>query len=57
MEAELWYLLFLFAKKEGAKTLLINARISDKSYKSYKNSLFSIKEYLKILIKFCTKPT
>ena len=36
MEAELWYLLFLFAKKKGAKTLLINARISDKSYKSYK---------------------
>lgn len=40
MEAELWYLLFLFAKKKGAKTLLINARISDKSYKSYKRFSF-----------------
>lgn len=28
-------MLFLMAKKKGAKTLLINARISDKSYKSY----------------------
>ncbi|AXH10509.1 3-deoxy-D-manno-octulosonic-acid transferase (KDO transferase) [Malaciobacter halophilus] len=36
MEAELWYMLFLFAKRKGAKTYLINARISDKSYNSYK---------------------
>ena len=43
MEAELWYLLFLFAKKKGAKTLLINARISDKSYKSYKRFSFFYK--------------
>lgn len=35
MEAELWYMLFLIAKRKGAKTILINARISDKSYKSY----------------------
>ena len=31
MEAELWYMLFLVAKQKGAKTYLINARISDKS--------------------------
>ena len=43
MEAELWYLLFLLAKKKGAKTLLINARISDKSYKSYKRFSFFYK--------------
>ncbi len=43
MEAELWYLLFLMAKKKGAKTLLINARISDKSYKSYKRFSFFYK--------------
>lgn len=36
MEAELWYMLFLCAKRKGAKTILINARISDKSYSSYK---------------------
>ncbi len=34
-EAELWYMLFLTAKLKGAKTYLINARISDNSYKSY----------------------
>ena len=34
-EAELWYMLFLTAKKRGTKTILINARISDNSYKSY----------------------
>jgi len=35
-EAELWYLLFYLSKKRGAYTFLINARISDKSYKNYK---------------------
>lgn len=44
MEAELWYLLFLFAKKKGAKTYLINARISDKSYESYKKFSFFYKK-------------
>jgi len=39
MEAELWYLLFYTAKRRGAKTMLINARISDRSYGSYR--LFS----------------
>ncbi|NCB11214.1 MAG: 3-deoxy-D-manno-octulosonic acid transferase [Erysipelotrichia bacterium] len=44
MEAELWYMLFLFARKKGAKTLLINARISDKSYKSYLSFRFFYKK-------------
>jgi 3-deoxy-D-manno-octulosonic-acid transferase len=35
MEAEFWYLLFSLAQKRGAKTLLINARISDRSYPKY----------------------
>jgi len=35
MEAELWYMLFLCARKTKTKTLLINARVSDKSYRSY----------------------
>lgn len=43
MEAELWYLMFLFARRKGAKTLLINARISDKSYKSYQKFSFLYK--------------
>ena len=36
MEAELWYILFLCANSKDMKIFLINARISDKSYKSYK---------------------
>ena len=35
MEAELWLMLFYFAKKRCKKTILINARISDKSYPKY----------------------
>ena len=44
MEAELWYMLFLCAKNKGAKTFLINARISDKSYASYKKFSFFYKK-------------
>ena len=36
MEAELWYLLFFLSKKRGAKTFLINARISEKSFPKYR---------------------
>ena len=36
MEAEFWYLLFALARRRGAKTLLINARMSDKSFHKYK---------------------
>lgn len=35
MEAEFWYLLFALAKRRGAKTLLINARMSERSYLKY----------------------
>ncbi|UFH59559.1 lipid IV(A) 3-deoxy-D-manno-octulosonic acid transferase [Sulfurovum mangrovi] len=35
MEAEFWYLLFTLAKRRGAKTLLINARMSDRSFPKY----------------------
>lgn len=36
LEAELWLMLFFIAKKRGSKTILLNARISDRSYKSYR---------------------
>ena len=36
MEAEFWYLLFALAKKRGARTLLINARMSDRSFPKYR---------------------
>jgi 3-deoxy-D-manno-octulosonic-acid transferase len=43
MEAELWLLLFTCAKMRGAKTALINARISDRSYPKYKKFSFFYK--------------
>ncbi len=38
MEAEFWYLLFVLAQSRGAKTLLINARMSDRSFHKYKKT-------------------
>lgn len=35
LEAELWYLLFFLAKRKGMKTMLLNARMSDRSYGKY----------------------
>ncbi len=35
MEAEFWYCMFLIAKKRCGKTVLLNARISEKSYPKY----------------------
>ena len=35
IEAELWYMLFLYAKKRCKRTILLNARISQKSYPKY----------------------
>lgn len=47
MEAELWYLLFFLAKMRRIKTVLINARISDKSVKSYEKFSFFYKMIFK----------
>ena len=47
-EAELWLNLFKYAKKSGAKTILLNARISEHSYKSYLRFSF----YYKYLFSF-----
>jgi len=35
LEAELWFMLFAIAKIKGTKTVLLNARISDRSYGKY----------------------
>lgn len=35
LEAELWYMLFAVASARGTKTILLNARISDRSYPKY----------------------
>ena len=35
LEAEFWYMLFAVAKTEGARVILLNARISEKSAKKY----------------------
>ncbi|MDR0407697.1 MAG: lipid IV(A) 3-deoxy-D-manno-octulosonic acid transferase [Campylobacteraceae bacterium] len=47
-EAELWLMLFFIAKRAGSKTMLINARISDNSYKQYKK----FKWFYKIIFSF-----
>ena len=47
MEAEFWYLLFTLAKKRGAKTLLINARLSDRSYPKYQRMAWLYKHIFK----------
>ena len=48
-EAELWYLLFAIAKSQGAKTLLVNARVSQKSYPKYKKFAFLYREIFKYI--------
>lgn len=40
LEAELWPMLFVISKLRGTKTILLNARISDNSYNSYKKFAF-----------------
>jgi 3-deoxy-D-manno-octulosonic-acid transferase len=47
MEAELWYMMFLSAKIKGTRTVLINARINDKSYATYKKYSFFYKQIFK----------
>lgn len=40
VESELWFMLFFIAKKRGAKTILLNARISAKSFPKYQKFTF-----------------
>lgn len=47
MEAEFWYLLFALAQRRGAKTLLINARMSDRSFPRYKKIGWLYREIFK----------
>jgi len=47
MEAELWYMLFLSARIKKTRTVLMNARISDKSYSSYKKFSWFYKRIFK----------
>lgn len=43
-EAELWLMLLLCAKKRGTKTILLNARISTKSFPKYQKFAFLYKK-------------
>ncbi len=49
MEAEFWYLLFALAKRRGAKTLLINARMSDRSFPRYQRISWLYKQIFKYI--------
>lgn len=44
METELWYFLYLFAKKKSATTILINARMPDNNFKKYHRFRFLYKK-------------
>ncbi len=47
MEAEFWYLLFALAKKRGAKTFLVNARMSDRSFPKYRKMVWLYRQIFK----------
>ena len=47
MEAEFWYLLFVLARSRGAKTLLINARMSDRSFPKYQKMAWLYRQIFK----------
>lgn len=49
MEAEFWYLLFALAKRRGAKTLLINARMSEKSFPKYQRIRWFYRQIFKYI--------
>ena len=49
MEAEFWYLLFALAKSRGAKTMLINARMSDRSFPKYKKMVWFYRQLFKYI--------
>jgi len=51
MEAELWLMLFYSAFINRTKTVLINARINDKSYENYKKYSFFYKRLFKYVDK------
>ncbi len=44
LEAEFWYMLFVVLHKKGAKVVLLNARISDKSSKKYQKMAWFYKK-------------
>lgn len=48
-EAELWFMLFFCAKRRGANTILLNARISSKSFPKYKKISFLYKQIFKYI--------
>ncbi|MCB4743694.1 MAG: lipid IV(A) 3-deoxy-D-manno-octulosonic acid transferase [Sulfurovum sp.] len=47
MEAEFWYLLFMLAKRRGARTFLINARMSDHSFLKYQKMAWLYRQIFK----------
>jgi len=47
MEAEFWYLLFALAKYRGTKTMLINARMSERSFPKYQRMTWLYRQIFK----------
>ena len=54
LEAELWYMLFFIAKAKGTHTVLLNARISDRSFAKYQKMTWFYKRLFTYVDKvFC----
>ncbi|MDH5465342.1 MAG: 3-deoxy-D-manno-octulosonic acid transferase, partial [Thiovulaceae bacterium] len=54
LEAEFWFMLFFVAKLKGIQTVLLNARISDRSYHKYLRMRWFYKRLFKYVDKvFC----
>ncbi len=49
LEAELWFMLFFYSKSIGADTILLNARISSKSFPKYKKISFFYRQIFKYI--------
>lgn len=51
LEAEFWYLLFRLIKSKGAKLILLNSRISDRSYNKY----YKMRWFYRAVFRECDK--
>lgn len=52
-ESDFWYNFLCQAKKKGAKTILVNGKISEKSFKRFKNFSFFSKKLFSLIDEFC----
>ena len=54
-ESDFWYQFLFQAKKQGAKTLLINGKLSERSFNRFKKARFFFTKFLSCLDKICVQ--